>query len=380
MNHIASPKPGSPLLNHCPASLPATMYSDPAQFAREQQRIWARNWIYVGRANELAPMVVKRTQVAGQTLILIKDASGEVNCFYNTCSHRGAELCGADDMRLKSKLITCPYHAWSFDLKGKLVSVPYASMTSDFKMEEHGLLKVRTHEWNGFLYACLDDNAPEFNRAPDLGPHALDNWPMADLVTGHALSKAVDCNWKIIWENYNECLHCPGVHPELSSMVPVYSKGYMAANEDPEWRPDTEPGTELQSGARTWTRNGQPCGPEFSGLSAQERARGQLFVTLYPAQYIVAHVDYVRVVTVHPIAPERTELHAQWLFAKETLEQPNFDLENVTSFATTVMMEDAAACEMNQRGLRNAAFTQGRLMPQEYDVHRFQNWVLAQLA
>jgi glycine betaine catabolism A len=380
MNHLVQPAPGSPLLDHCPASLPAAMYYDAAQFEREQRRIWARNWIYVGRTNELEPMTVKRAQVAGQNLILVKDASGEVNCFYNTCSHRGAELCSAEDTLLKSKLIACPYHAWSFDLKGNLVTVPHASLTSDFKKEEHGLLKVHTHEWNGFLYVCLADNPPDFNRAPDLGHTILDNWPMAELATGHTLTKMVECNWKIFWENYNECLHCPGIHPELSAMVPIYSKGYMAANEDPDWRPKMEAGTQMRPGARTWTVNGMPCGPEFPGLSAEERARGQLFITLYPTQYIVAHVDYIRVVSMRPMAPERTEFRAQWLFAKETLAQPGFDLENVTKFVITVMNEDAAACEMNQRGLKNAAFRHGRLMPQEFDVHRFQNWVLAQLA
>jgi glycine betaine catabolism A len=96
--------------------------------------------------------------------------------------------------------------------------------------------------------------------------------------------------------------------------------------------------------------------------------------------YIVAHVDYIRVVSMRPLGPERTELRANWLFSKETLAQPNFDLENVTRFVTTVMAEDAAACEMNQRGLKSSAFTRGRLMPQEFDVYRFQNWIRQQLA
>ena len=91
-------------------------------------------------------------------------ATGNVTCFHNTCRHRGAELCQAQDMRLKAKLITCPYHEWAYDLQGHLVRVPYASPTPDFRKEDHGLLKVHVKEWNGFLFVCLADDAAALRR------------------------------------------------------------------------------------------------------------------------------------------------------------------------------------------------------------------------
>ena len=370
MNDISKLPAGSPLLGHCPATLPAAWYFDPAHHAREIAVIWARNWIYAGRANDIAPMSIRRLSVAGQNLILVKDAAGAVTCFHNTCRHRGAELCAADDTRLKSKLISCPYHGWSYDLGGRLVRTPYVSETADFDKAEHGLFGVHVTTWNGFLFVCLADDPPDFAGAPDLGAQALDNWPMADLVTGHTLVKDMACNWKIFWENYNECLHCPGIHPELCDMVPVYGRGYMAANEAPDWVPATEAGTRLKPGAATWTMSGKPCGPAFTGLSPEELARGQTFVTLLPTMYVVAHVDYVRAVSLQPLGPERTRLRAEWLFTAETLAAPGFDLASVTDFASMVMLQDGAACEMNQRGLKSTAYTAGRLMPQEYDVHR----------
>ena len=214
----------------------------------------------------------------------------------------------------------------------------------------------------------------------DIGAHALDNWPMESLVTGHRMSSVIKCNWKVFWENYSECLHCPGIHPELCDMVPVYRQGIMAANEASDWSPDNPPPEDiLKAGARSWTVNGQPCGPEFEGLTSGERKAAHNFVTLYPTMYVVAHVDYVRTVSLRPLGPERTELRAEWLFSRETLESPGFDLENVTNFAATVIEEDGRASEMNQRGLKAQGFTAGRLMPQEFDVHRFQQWVRRQL-
>ena len=380
MNEIQMSGIASPLLDHCPETLPATWYYDPAHFEREIKAIWARQWIYAGRANDLGPNTIRRLQAAGQNLILVKDAAGPVTCFHNTCRHRGAELCQAETAQLKSKLIICPYHEWAYSLQGQLVRVPYASPTADFQMADHGLLKVNSKEWNGFLYVCLADTPPDFDEAPDLGVDALDNWPVKDLVTGHLLVKQIDCNWKVFWENYNECLHCPGIHPELSDLVPVYAKGLMAPNEAPDWMPGTtRTGEALKQGARSWTMNGKPCGPEFLNLDDAQRQAGHTFVTLWPTMYVVAHVDYLRVVSLRPISPERTELRAEWLFPRETLAAPGFDLDNVTRFVTAVIEQDDAASEINQRGLKSAAFKAGRLMPQEFDVYRFQQWVREQL-
>jgi Rieske 2Fe-2S family protein len=381
MNHISGQHPSSPLLDHCPESLPAAWYHDADHFRRELAAIWSRQWIYAGRAADLPPMTVRRLALAGENLILVKDADGQLSCFHNTCRHRGAELCAAESRKLKSKLITCPYHEWAYDLSGRLVRVPYASPTADFRKEEHGLLKVAVKLWNGFIFVCLADTPPPFEQAPDMGADALDNWPIADLVTGHTLVKTLACNWKVFWENYNECLHCPGIHPELCEAVPVYGRGYMAPEEAPGWKPSDEPKqSPLRHGARTWSLNGQTCGPEFPALTEAQRIAGHNFVTLWPTMYVVAHVDYVRVVSLRPLSPETTELRAEWLFPRETLESPGFDLANVTGFATLVIEQDGAASEMNQRGLKSSAFKAGRLMPQEFDVYRFQQWVRRQLA
>ncbi|MGB5838559.1 MAG: aromatic ring-hydroxylating dioxygenase subunit alpha [Albidovulum sp.] len=367
--------PRSPLLDHCPASLPKRFYRDPEWFRNEMRAIWANNWIYIGRVTDIEPGTMRRKEVAGQNLILCRDAVGSVTAFHNTCRHRGAEVCSVDAKPM-GKLITCPYHAWAYGTDGRLVSVAHATPTADFRKEDHGLFPVHLHVWNGFLYLCLADHPPEFK--PDLGILALDNWPMADLITGHSLVKDLACNWKIFWENYNECLHCPGIHPELSDMVPVYRKGIMAANEAPDWVPGADPQT-LKDDAKTWTMTGAPCGPEFPDLSPDQRANGSNFVTLYPSVFVVAHVDYVRAVSLTPLSPERTRLTAEWFFAPETLAQPGFDAADVAEFATIVLNQDANACEMNQRGLSSDRFRQGRLMPQEFDIHHFHTWVLSQM-
>jgi Rieske 2Fe-2S family protein len=339
----------SPLLDHCPPTLPARAYFDRSWYAVEHERIWKREWIHVGRRADLGPGTMRPVVVAGQPLLLVHSEDGTLAAFRNTCRHRGAELCGVEQ-KLRGRRITCPYHQWTYDLGGRLVSTGYATPTADFRREEHGLLRVHLEQWRGFLFVCLADDPPDFAEAPDVGVDVLTNWPLEHLVCGHRRETTLECNWKIFWENYSECLHCPGIHPGLSALVPLYSKGVMAANEAPGWEPGMAAGTTLREGARTWTVSGRPCGPEFPDLSDEERATGMHFVTFWPTMFVCAHVDYARVITVVPDGPERTRLCAEWLFPRTTLDAPGFDLGDVVEFAGTVLREDGEACEMNQRG------------------------------
>jgi len=370
--------PDSPLLDHCPEGLPARAYYDADWHARESAAIWARQWVYAGRHDQQPENTLRRIEVAGQSILLLRDADGALRAFHNTCRHRGAALCQAEQESFNGKLIKCPYHAWAYDTAGRLVSTGYATPTADFERAAQGLFPVHLKQWNGFVYICLADAPPEF--APDMGLDVLDNWPMEDLAVGHVLEKHMACNWKVFWENYNECLHCPGVHPELSDLVPVYRQGIMSAEERARVAAGGGAQPALKSGARSWTQTGAPCGPEFSNLTEEERERGHTFVTLYPTMYIVAHVDYVRTVSLTPLGPEQTRLRAEWLFPPATLARADFDLEAVTGFATTVLMQDSAACEINQRGLRCMKFQAARLMPQEFAIHDFHNWVSARMA
>lgn len=372
--------PASPLLGRCEPSLPAASYYDPAWFAEEQKRIWARQWVYIGRANDLPPMTLRRVSVAGQNLVVVKDREGTITCFHNTCRHRGSELCTAAEKALTSRLIVCPYHQWGYSFAGKLVSTPHVSLTNDFQKSDFGLFSVHVRQWAGFVFVCLADEPPDFSTVPDLGSAIYDNWPMTELSTGHTMTAELSCNWKIFWENFNECLHCPGIHPELCDMVPVYKQGIMGHEEAADWTPESpRPAHGLKAGAKTWTMNGQPCGPEFPRLSEAERNAGYLFVTLLPTMFVVAHVDYVRAVSLRPTGPETTELKAEWLFPEETLRAPDFDLANVVDFASTVIRQDGDACELNQRGLRSSKFGRGILTPQEYAIFQFHQWVRGQM-
>ncbi len=367
----------SPRLDHCPEGLPRAAYIDPDWFGREMAGIFSRHWVMAGRLSDLDPGTMRRVRVGASEAILCRNASGHLAAFHNLCRHRGAELCRGKVEPL-GRLITCPYHAWAYAAQdGRLVSTAFAKPTGDFRPEDHGLIPLSLRVWAGFVFLSAATNPPDL--WSDVPLSTLDNWPMQDLVTGHRHTVDLACNWKVFWENYSECLHCPGIHPELSDLVPIYASGLMAPSESLDWIPGTAPEPALKPGAQSWTMTGAPCGPAFAGLNDEERAAGHSFVTLWPSAFVVAHVDHVRSVRLTPLDPDRTRLTAEWYFTPETLARPGFDAAEVAAFARTVLAQDAAAAEMTQRGMASPAFTHARLMPEEYEIHRFHQWIRTEM-
>ena len=135
----------------------------------------------------------------------------------------------------------------------------------------------------------------------------------------------------------------------------------------------------LRAGAQSWTMDGKPVGVLFPGLSEEDQKAGHLYLTSVPSVFIVTHVDYVRVVRLLPLGPELTEMSIEFLFLPETLADPQRDISGAVEFTNIVMSEDAEISELNQRGLRARAHEHGVLMPEEYAIRQFQDWVRAEL-
>ncbi len=368
------------------AGLPADVYFDPRQYERELQRIWYRNWVYVGRSSDVARTRSFRTfELGDQRVLLVRDDQRRLRGFHNTCRHRGAALCREPEGQFRSGMIVCPYHAWAYNLQGELLRTSSKTHASGFDVADFPLYKVSVREWNGFIFVALTDDPPPFEKIFDLPLNRFDAWSLGELTVGHVLLKTIHCNWKIFWENYNECLHCPGVHPQLSQLVPIYGRGLLEERDDPQWSAhagDADPKFKggLRAGAATWSLDGKTTGIPFPGLSDADRRAGHIYMTGLPSVFLVGHIDYVRVVRLLPLGPERTELRVEYLFSRQTLADPKFNLRNVVDFTNRVMTEDAEVCELNQQGLRAGPHSRGVVMPEEYVVRQLHEWLRAEMA
>ena len=367
-------------------TLESSWYFDPAHYQRELAAIWRRNWIYLCRADSLPPGPAYRSfHIGDQPIVLVRDKQGQLRAFYNTCRHRGSTLCAAESGRLPTGHITCPYHAWSYRLDGTLAKIPSVRPEGYLDPQELSLYPVALKNWRGFVYVNLGGGTQASTGHFNENRGLFENWPLEELVVGRTLTKRINCNWKVFWENYNECLHCPGVHPALSSLVPIYKRGIMEPRDDPAWsghaaNDDPLYAGGLRRGAETWSLDGKAVGPTFGKLTAEERRLGYHYMTSLPSHYVVLHVDHVRSSRLLPLGPEATELEIEWLFPRATLDDPKVDIARACDFSAQVMSEDGAACELNQRGLHAAPHAHGNLLPEDYDVHRFQQWVRGQLS
>ena len=371
------------MLEHGYPTLPSDWYTDARHFRREREAIWWRSWLCAGRASQWALAGQWRAlDVGGAKFFVVRGPDGCLRAFHNTCRHRGSELCKELSGRFAAGRIVCPYHAWTYDLAGRLLETPRRVWTPDFDPENLGLYEIALTCWAGFVFVNLAESPPE-SLADALGSEAeaVASWPLAELATVHQEVHEVACNWKVFWENFSECVHCPGVHPDLGRLVPLYREGFTALDdlEATGRGADRSRLAGLRKGAVTWSGTGTTALPWFEGLGADERSAGMTFCTLWPGIFIIAHVDYVRTVQVVPLGPERIRLTISWLIGQETLDAGQVDIEQLTAFGRQVVLEDAVVCEANQRGLQSPRHATGILMPQEYDVLAFDDWVRARL-
>ena len=356
-------------------SLPAELYLDPVVYQNELRKIWYRQWIYAGRTDQLpSPGDYMLHTIGNQSIIVTRNEKGRIGAFHNTCRHRGSALCQAQQGQFKQGQIICPYHRWSYSLTGDLLNTPFLDLADANR--NFSLYPVQCQSWKGNIYLNLDTSrSVELGETADPGFTVLNNWPLEQLKLGHSHQFELACNWKIFWENYLECYHCPGIHPELCKLVPLYKAALSTDRLDP----DTELADAVGSGIESWTTTGKAISSPFPGLSEAECSAGHTFMELYPNQYIVAHSDYIRQVSITPLATDRTRITAEWFFSGEAMAGADFDPTPAIEFSKQVLAEDAIVNELNQRGITALPHQQGYLTPQEGDLalfhQRYKAWM-----
>ncbi|HIG60687.1 MAG TPA: aromatic ring-hydroxylating dioxygenase subunit alpha [Gammaproteobacteria bacterium] len=357
------------------SSLPVELYLDPVVYQEELRNVWYRQWLYVGRADQLPrPGDYILQTIGDQSIIVTRSEDGGIRAFHNTCRHRGSALCQTPQGQFTQGRIMCPYHRWSYSLNGELLSTPFLDLANESK--NFSLYSVPCESWRGNIYLNLDTSSSvELGKTADPGFAVLNNWPLEQLKLGHSHQFELACNWKIFWENYLECYHCPGVHPELCKLVPLYQAALSTDRLDP----DTELADAVASGIESWTTTGKAISSPFPDLSRAECDAGHTFMELYPSQYIVAHSDYIRQVSIIPLAADRTRISAEWLFSPEAMAKADFDPTPAIAFSKQVLAEDAMVNELNQQGITALPHQQGYLTPQEGDLalfhQRYKAWM-----
>jgi choline monooxygenase len=203
------------------ATMDVALYTDPANYARERQRIFSRSWLLIAHESELSrPGSLVAATVAGFPLLVVRDELGSVRGFHNVCRHRAGPLAQDGEGECGARL-TCRYHGWSYALDGRLASARDFGPAADFDPRDFSLFPVRCESWRGFVFVNADLEAEPVERA--IAPLAakLENVKLDGYRVAHRASHTVRCNWKTYVENYLEGYHVPLIHPGLTATTDV---------------------------------------------------------------------------------------------------------------------------------------------------------------
>jgi len=346
-------------------TLPGRDYHAREVYALERDAVFASSWMCVGRAEQLPePGDYLTAEVAGETPIVIRGEDGALRAFANTCRHRGTMLLeGSGSVR---RVIKCPYHAWTYALDGSLAGSPNVHRDDGIDPDEMGLWPIRLAEWEGFVFLNLDGQAPPLGEVvatqPD-SPLELARYAVGELRVGGRREYDVAANWKVVVENYHECLHCPTVHPELVKIVPLYRSGEV--EEDGQLL-----GNSMGHGLTSFTASGLSTLPTLPGLDEVDE-HTFYGVYLFPNLILNYHSETVNAVTIVPVAPDRTRVISEFLFRPETIAADGFDPSEVVEFRDLVALQDWHVCELVQRGVSSRFYAEGRYPRQEKWIAAF---------
>lgn len=341
-------------------TLPAEFYTSSAIFAEEQERIFARSWNCVGRAAQLAHAGdYFLADVAGESLIVLRDRQGTLRALFNVCRHRGTRLCREASGRF-SETIQCPYHAWTYSTDGRLLGAPHMQDVAGFDRADYPLHAAAVAEWEGFLFVNVGEQPEPFEEAFEPLMRRLARFGLASLAGGHRATYDVRANWKLVFQNYCECLHCPVIHPELAAVLP-----YQSGANDLIEGPFLGGYMEIAAPHESATLSGRACGRVVSdNLPAADRRRAYYY-TLMPNMLLSLHPDYVNYYLVTPLAPDRTRVETQWLFHPDTLADSQSNMQDAIDLWNLTNCQDFDIIEQSQLGIASRRYTPGPYSPRE---------------
>jgi Rieske 2Fe-2S family protein len=375
----------------------------PEVFVEEQGRVFSKQWLLVGHQSQIADagdyflVSVPPSSDYGATkesLIVIRDKSGEIHGFFNVCRHRGTRL--KEDACGHASVIQCPYHAWTYGLDGRLIGAPHMDEVPGFDKADYSLHPVNIGIWEGFIFVNLvpkrDGYLPEEDGAARLRSEAaarqrsgdfislerwfaplkgkFSHWNMSILRPAKRIEYDVRANWKLMFENYSECYHCPGVHPQLQKVSP-----YDSAENDLTEGPFLGGFMKINPG-KSLTMSGNACAAFVGKI---ENLQQVFYYSIFPNMLLSLHPEYVMVHQLWPQSPERTLILCDWFFHPEAFDRADFHPDDAIEFWNMTNKQDWHVCELSQQGIASRAYEPGPYSSREFIPAAFDREYLRQM-
>ena len=358
--------------------LSSRWYTD--AWAEERDAVFHRTWACLGHQAEIAdPGDVIPKDLMGSPLLMVRDRRDKtVRVFQNVCRHRGRKL--VDAPQSNRVVITCPYHAWAYDLTGRLRTTPHIGgegvhSVDGFDPADWGLVPVRCAVWFGLVFVNIDGEAPPFE---DFVRPLADRWAVWQLDRFHVggsdcrWSLDVAANWKLAVENYCEAYHLPMVHPGLnqySRLDDHYNIGILS---------DAPRASFAGQGTRVYApqRTADQTLPGLPDLPPSLAKTGE-YVALFPNLLLGVHIDQAFAIVLEPLAPDRTREHLFLAYVDNAATDPGLTAARTANLAAwqEVFEEDVASVEGMQHGRHAPGFDGGIFTPvMDGPTYVFHRW------
>jgi phenylpropionate dioxygenase-like ring-hydroxylating dioxygenase large terminal subunit len=389
-------------------SLDQALYVDPAVFRRDRERVFSNHWMLAGHVSQIPePGDYLLFELAGESIILIRDRQDAVHAHYNVCRHRGSRVLLEPAGNARS--LVCRYHGWTYACDGSLQAAP--RMPDGFDAGEHGLESCSLRIIEGLMFVCLSRGA-----GPDLDAVACGVTPylrlhgIAQARVAHRKVYPVRANWKLAVENYLECYHCKPAHPEYCGVEikadkigdgsPAAMARYEARHRDwlaratrlgttlPEFGvelplderlPSAQFGAAyrapLREGYSSATQDGSPAAPLMGGF--RDYDGGETALGIGPCTYMLAYNDYAAFFQFVPREAESSDIVITWLVHGSAREGADYDRYRLAWLWSVTTEQDKAIIEANAAGIRSTRYAPGPSSLLEQDLDGFREWYLA---
>lgn len=390
--------------------MPRELYQAEALYAEELRRVWQAGWLFAGFACELPnPGDYITFDVGSSPVLVLRGDDGQVRAFHNVCRHRGTQLCRAESGHLRA--VVCPYHSWTYARNGELRAAN--GIDAGIDKTQLGLKPVHVAEVTGLIYVSLAADAPDIEglRRDFTAAGAPQGFERARIA--HVVDYEVEANWKLVWENNRECLHCIPCHPQYvkanfdvvdedtaspamkqkidaatariapkwtqASETVLHAHGGLATFPDPErglWFASSR--TPLAEGFVTESMDGSRVAPLMGDYDDEQV--GVLRLRSLPNFWVHASCDHAVAARMLPAGRGKTRMRGYWLVDAKAKEGTDYQLDRLLPFWNLTNEQDWNICKWQQKGVDSIGYEPGPLSSRtEYNLDAFIRWYLGQM-
>jgi len=346
-------------------SIDSRCYTEEKYLQVEREQIFHRSWQFLCHEEKLRrPGDYATLNLEGQSVVALRDEANRLRAFYNVCQHRGHELLFGDG---NTRRITCPYHAWTYDLDGRLRRAPRSEQLENFDQDAICLQPLRIELFCHLVFVNLDPHAAALaEQSGELAAEVMRYAPdLGRLTFSTRLSYRIRANWKAVVDNFLECYHCPVAHRGFSSMIDMDS-----------YRVETHG---IYSSHMAKARAGDNDAYDIADAPVTDHAVWYLWPNLTLMRY-PGRGNFM-VWRFYPLGPQETLEEFDFFF--ETAEPGDSERETLRFIDEVLQPEDIGLVESVQRGMNTPAFNSGRYMVDadgggmsEHAVHHFHGLLL----